>query len=60
MTGADLKSVQVVTGPTGEYQVSFELSPNGAGVFGDFTTNNIGKMLAIVLDKEIISAPTIN
>jgi len=60
MTGADLKSVQVVTGPTGEYQVSFELSPNGTGVFGDFTTNNIGKMLAIVLDKEIISAPTIN
>jgi len=60
MTGADLKSVQVVTGPTGEYQVSFELSPNGSGVFGDFTTNNIGKMLAIVLDKGIISAPIIN
>ena len=60
MTGADLKSVQVVTGPTGEYQVSFELTPNGTGVFGDFTTNNVGKMLAIVLDKEIISAPTIN
>jgi len=60
MTGADLKSVQVVTGPTGEYQVSFELTPNGSSIFSDFTTNNIGKMLAIVLDKGIISAPIIN
>jgi len=60
MTGADLKSVQVMTDPTGEYQVAFELTPNGSQIFGDFTSQNIGKALAIVLDKQVISAPVIN
>jgi preprotein translocase subunit SecD len=60
MTGADLKSVQVITGPTGEYQVAFELTPNGSNIFRDFTTQNIGESLAIVLDNQVISAPVIN
>jgi len=60
MTGADLKSVQVMTDPTGEYQVAFELTPNGSQIFGDFTSQDIGKPLAIVLDKQVISAPVIN
>jgi preprotein translocase subunit SecD len=60
MTGADLKTVQVMTSPTGEYQVAFELTPNGAQIFGNFTSQNIGKALAIVLDKQVISAPVIN
>jgi len=60
MTGADLKTVQVMTSPTGEYQVAFELTPNGAQIFSDFTSRNIGKALAIVLDKQVISAPVIN
>lgn len=60
MTGADLKTVQVITDPTGEYQVSFELTPNGSNIFRDFTTQNIGESLAIVLDNQVISAPVIN
>ena len=60
MTGADLKSVQVVTSPTGEYQVAFELTPEGSTIFREFTSQNVGRALAIVLDNQVISAPTIN
>jgi len=61
MTGADIKNVQVVPDPqTGELQISFELSPDGSDIFGDFTTEHVGDVLAIVLDKEVISAPRIN
>jgi preprotein translocase subunit SecD len=59
MTGANLKNVQVVTNTTGEFQVSFELDSEGTKIFKDFTTNNVGKVLAIVLDKEVISTPQI-
>lgn len=59
MTGAELKTA-VASVQTGNYEVSFELTSSGAKVFGDFTSNNIGKVLAIVLDKKIISAPLIN
>jgi preprotein translocase subunit SecD len=60
MTGADLKTVNVVTTQTGEPEVSFELTDNGAKIFGDFTSQHVGDVLAIVLDKQVISAPRIN
>lgn len=60
MTGADLKNVNVVTTQTGEPEVAFELTENGTTVFRDFTSANVGKVLAIVLDKTVISAPRIN
>jgi preprotein translocase subunit SecD len=58
MTGADLKRVNV-NNDAGQYDVSFELSEAGAKTFGEFTTNNLNKVLAIVLDNKIISFPTI-
>jgi preprotein translocase subunit SecD len=39
--------------------VSFRLNPTGARIFGDYTLNNIGNAFAIVLDDEVLSAPTI-
>lgn len=60
MTGSALESVGVTTSPTGEYQVAFELKSEDAQVFSDYTTRNVGTILAIVLDKQIISAPRIN
>jgi len=39
--------------------VSFELSIVGSKIFEELTGNNIGKRLAIVLDNNIYSAPTI-
>lgn len=62
LTGADLKSNQitVVTSKTNEPQVSFALNDAGAKIFDEFTSKNIGNALAIVLDKQVISAPVIN
>jgi preprotein translocase subunit SecD len=60
MTGTDLKDVGVITDQSGKPVVSFTLSPNGTQIFSDFTTQNVGKALAIVLDKKVISSPRIN
>ncbi|MDD5468458.1 MAG: protein translocase subunit SecD [Anaerolineales bacterium] len=60
MTGSMLKNVAVTRSELGEYQVAFELTSEGSKIFADYTSTHIGKMLAIVLDKRLISAPTIN
>ncbi|PKN84457.1 MAG: protein translocase subunit SecD, partial [Chloroflexi bacterium HGW-Chloroflexi-8] len=60
MTGQDLSSVVVDSPIAGTYQINFQLTDNGAKVFSDFTSNNVGKILAIVLDNHVISSPSIN
>jgi preprotein translocase subunit SecD len=59
MTGAALDTVTVQVGSARTYQIAFTLKANGAKVFGDYTTNNVGKFLAIVLDKKVLSSPVI-
>jgi preprotein translocase subunit SecD len=59
LTGDQLKNVQVKTDQLGKYVITFDLKPEGAQIFGDFTSANVGKYLAIVLDKKILSAPVI-
>jgi len=59
MTGDLLKSVAVTANQLGEPEVAFELKPEGATIFRDYTSQNQGKYLAIVLDKTIISTPVI-
>jgi len=63
MTGADLTSVLVslnnTSGSSG-YVIQFTLSDHGKAVFGTFTSANVGKYLAIVLDKKVISCPVID
>jgi preprotein translocase subunit SecD len=44
---------------SGEPIVSFRFNIKGAQRFGQVTTENVGRRLAIVLDNEVISAPTI-
>ncbi|MDF2178862.1 protein translocase subunit SecD [Aliiglaciecola sp. CAU 1673] len=39
--------------------VTFELDNDGARQFGDMTQKNIGRVLAVVLDGEVITAPVI-
>jgi len=39
--------------------VNFRFNTSGARKFGDYTAENIGSPFAIVLDNEVISAPTI-
>jgi preprotein translocase subunit SecD len=60
LTGAQLKSVSVTTGQLNAIEIAFELTTEGAKTFADYTSANVGKILAIVLDKKILSAPSIN
>jgi preprotein translocase subunit SecD len=60
MTGSGLSSVNVSRDQLGQYQIQFELNSDAAQTFSNFTTNNVGNILAIVLDKEVISVPRID
>lgn len=60
ITGTGLENVGVTSNQAGEYEVAFELKPEEAVTFADYTANNVGTVLAIILDKEVISVPTIN
>jgi protein-export membrane protein SecD len=61
LTGADLESAQAV-GPDqlGNYGVSIKFTEAGAALFADYTSAHVGDILAIVLDKRIISSPSIS
>ncbi len=61
MSGENLIDAQPnINNQTNEPTVSFTLDRLGAQKFGRATTDNVGKRLAIVLDGEIVSAPSIN
>lgn len=60
MTGADIDTVLVTANQTGGYAIDFTLTENGAQIFKDYTSANVGKFLSIVLDKRVISSPTIS
>ena len=60
MTGKELVNVGVSPTSTGQYSIDFTLTSEGATIFGDHTAANVGKILAITLDKRVISAPRIN
>ena len=60
MTGAGLDTASVTRTTSGQYAISFVLKSDATSVFGDYTTTHTGQYLAIVLDKQVISAPVIN
>ena len=63
MAGTSLATVEVTAGSTvgtTGYVINFTLKPDATTAFGDYTGSHIGQTLAIVLDKKVISAPTIN
>lgn len=60
ITGKDLKKAEVVFNTqTGNPEVSFELTQDGAKKFADVTTRLVGKPLAIFLDNFPISDPVV-
>lgn len=59
MTGTEINTVGVTTNELGQYQVAFELKSTGAQTFSQFTSAHVGDILAIVLDKQVISTPSI-
>ncbi|HEV2064792.1 MAG TPA: hypothetical protein VGS00_09635, partial [Thermoanaerobaculia bacterium] len=60
ITGRDLKNARPTRGQLGSNSITFFLTASGAEKFGAATGANIGKHLAIVLDKRVQSAPVIN
>lgn len=61
VTGAELRRADAVVSRTGggNFEIRFSLRPEGTKRFGDFTSQNVGKQLAIVLNDVIKSAPNI-
>ncbi len=59
VTGEELTDAQPAFDQNGRPAVNFRFNPSGARSFGDYTAENIGSPFAIVLDEEVISAPTI-
>lgn len=61
LTGADLQSASVVfDNQTGKPAISIQFTSDGGTKFAEITGRNVGKALPIVLDDQIISAPTVS
>jgi protein-export membrane protein SecD len=61
LTGKNLKSASVdyQSQGVGSPQVALQFDSEGTKLFADITKRNIGKPVAIFLDREIISQPTV-
>lgn len=61
LTGKNLKSASVVFAQSGlsEPQVSLKFDEEGTKLFAEITKRNLNKKVAIYLDNEVISAPTV-
>ncbi len=59
ITGDHLVDAQAAFDQNNQAAVNFRLNPRGGKIFGEYTASNIGSPFAIVLDNEVLSAPTI-
>lgn len=60
ISGSDLSDAYRATGPLGQIVVGFELDGGAADRFFDYTSQNIGRPMSIIIDKVVISSPVIN
>jgi preprotein translocase subunit SecD len=60
LTGRDIKSARRGLGQFGEPIVEFTVKPEPAKAFAQATGDNVGSLLAIVIDGRVVSAPMIN
>lgn len=59
--GTEISDANANLDPQGVgYVVNLDFKSTGSKVWGDFTTANVGKQAAFVLDTEVVSAPRIN
>lgn len=59
LEGADVERAAVTQGAGSAYQVALKLKGEGPAKFAKATRENLGKPIAIMLDDEVISAPTV-
>lgn len=60
MTGAAIQSAESASTEFGQYFVDFTLRAEDRDLFANYTRENQGNFLTIVLDKQVISSPQIN
>lgn len=60
LTGAMLAEAGVERGGFNQFYVTFQMTPEGAEIFQEYTRSHIGQFLTIVLDKQVVSSPRIN
>lgn len=60
LTGKAIKKAGVSYDQLGRPQIQFEMTADGADAFAKITRENVGRRLAITLDGEVQTAPTIN
>ncbi len=58
-SGKEIDQAFASTDSTGQRAVGFRLKSEGAKLFGDYTSANVGNFFAIVLDGNVVSAPVI-
>ena len=59
VTGRDLRNSRPTLDENNLPAVSFTFNQDGARRFGQFTEQNIGRSLAVILDNRVFTAPTI-
>jgi len=52
--------VGVVRGELNTYSIAIEFDEEGSAILKEWTTNNLNKILGIVLDKTVISSPSVS
>jgi preprotein translocase subunit SecD len=61
LDGSEISDASAGMGENGSgYQVSLNFKSAGSKIWADFTSKNVGKNVAVVLDGKVQSAPTIN
>ena len=60
MTGDILQAVIASQDDLGFWQIQFDLKSDSSGQFFNYTRDNIGNVLAIILDGRVLSTPVIN
>ncbi len=59
LTGAEFKRADIGRDEQGNIEINLEFNSEGAQKFADATKRNIGKQIAIFLDEDLLSAPTV-
>ena len=59
LTNEHVKSASQGFDETGRAQINFSLTPAGGSIFGDFTTQYIGRAFAIAIDDQVMSSANV-
>lgn len=59
LTGKDLKDARAQIDQSGQKLVAIEFTDEGAKKFADLTARSVGKHIAILLDKQILTNPVV-